>query len=248
MEYRRSLWRRILPVFRPVERALLSALLDALPRDAAEIASAQLSQHNLVQRHGPEAMMYRMRWGKVADVSPRFPCKAECELARMRFRVPARKGTWTARFIAADGHFCSFVVRPKAPPRRAKSIQVISVELLNDPMLPSGPGPQELARWMAEAAPADYLELCSETDRGVVGPYSVLAPAEVYPVHLEDADYLALAEIHGRGMLGVKEEGDGTIYYLDYGGGDPAPTGRSLREAIQNSVSHTKGSCGSSPR
>lgn len=79
--------------------------------------------------------------------------------------------------------------------------------------------------------PADYLELVEQCDGLTVGVWSILGLSEVYEVHLPDSDYIALAELHGFGMLMLNLR-DEFLYYSDFEEETLSPAGSVLAAAL----------------
>lgn len=88
-----------------------------------------------------------------------------------------------------------------------------------------------LLRRLGARFPADYLDLVECCEGLSMGDWSIFGLSQVYGIVLPEGDYYVLAELHGRGVLAVDPR-DGSLYYWDYEGSNPAPMGKSLAAAL----------------
>jgi hypothetical protein len=89
--------------------------------------------------------------------------------------------------------------------------------------------------------PDDYPEIVSQLEGLIVENVSILGLSEIYLVHLPDADFYFLAEIHGEGMLGVKEGSqDQKLYFRSYEGDKQEELGTSFRRAVESYLDSSK--------
>jgi len=223
------LWRR----FTPLEEFLLDVLQRELPEEARCINQQRIDRINRVSRplDRTEIMFYQMRWGKdVVDEEPLFPCRSQQDLilADIQFSPCNSSGVWRSQVNAVCGIMFSITTRPSPKAISfSKHFVLRSVELVDDPMQES---PPTLLSRLREGLPSDFSAVAPTSVSG----WSVFAESDVYAVHLNDGDYLVLAERGGEAsFLGVRVgDRSKTVYYLPHDG-SPKKTGSTLKEAIE---------------
>lgn len=82
--------------------------------------------------------------------------------------------------------------------------------------------------------PDEYLELVFKTGGFEFKNIAILGISEVHRVDVAAGSYYCLAEVHDRGVIGVKVASkDKEMYYLDYDRNDPIPVDTSFRATIE---------------
>lgn len=140
MFHPRMLLNFFFPVFKPLERILLSELMKHLEGPSADILARRLRNINVVQRHqSREICMYQIKAGKTHhDPEAEFPAKSDDLLfARIDFTIDQGIDKWRAEFHIVRGNLFSIVFTPSAKGIFNKTgVSVISIKILHDPMKP----------------------------------------------------------------------------------------------------------------
>jgi hypothetical protein len=132
----RTLFNRLAPPLRPLERELIVAVAAQLNAGARELLNKQVEQINLVQRHDAdkEVNFYSMKGGKPAfDEISRFPTKQEVKLATVKFKAGENKVC--ATFWLVHGHLFSIEFDKSPKKLRDDAVEIQEVKILIDPMI-----------------------------------------------------------------------------------------------------------------
>lgn len=219
----------VLPVFRPLERAVIEAWIGRLDESTRLAVMRQLKRVNYVQRHdgGREVCMYSIKYGffRVDPPNP-FPASPrELKLAVTRFKAGDGAAV-TAELWAVDGHLFSLDF-DRSPRKIADqtTIEVIDIDM----------HPAQEATPDASQLPRDYLQLAT----GAAGQAEfegaqIFAVPEIYLLKVAGRKFYALAEFPGFGMLAVSSaKSDRQVYLLTFENGSPRPMSESFRDAVQ---------------
>ena len=112
----RAVLKRMWPVFKPLEKRLLSELAAHLEAPARNLLERQLELVNRVYRRAnyQEVSCYCLKRGMpYREASLQFPAKdADLKFATIRFSAASSSEAWTASFHMVDGYFFSIIITP----------------------------------------------------------------------------------------------------------------------------------------
>lgn len=92
----------------------------------------------------------------------------------------------------------------------------------------------ELVGRFDSTLPPDYLELVGQTEGAQVGRCKVNGLSQVWNFPWPDESFYILADIKGRGAVGVRQgDSDGVLYYLDNEDDEAEAVGTSVRAVIE---------------
>ena len=216
------------PQLTPSEGRVITAVGEKLSATAKPLFEAQIKAINLIQRHasGKEVNFYTMRRGKPIVVeSCLFPLRSEALLATVLLDLGPGTKSLRAEVRLVAGHVFS-VDFNRAPGKLVeKDIHAASVEIGCDPMTPVIEAPVLDSRWREEflktihsKLPDEYLRIAYGKRDSATDDWVIFDLRHIRKVVVRDGNYYLLAEKHGMGAVGIKEdEFSGQIYYLDYG-------------------------------
>jgi hypothetical protein len=102
--------------------------------------------------------------------------------------------------------------------------------------LPANERHQRIAE-IGVTLPPDYLELTTQCEGLTVNDCGIFGLSQVYEVVLPEWNYYLLAEIDGKGAVGVRAHStDGILYFLDFGGDGPTRLEGSLHDVIERLI------------
>jgi hypothetical protein len=239
------------PLFTPLERSVVDAVLHATPGGPREQLLAQVQAMNRIQRfsHGKEVNLYCLRHGR-----PAFPERLlfsvldELELARVTFTTGDGRKERSASVRMVNGRLFSiiFAQPPGNAARGPSSVRVTGVRLGVDPNrlrpghypaeraagdAPGEPG-QPMPRGPIDALlPADYLEVLSMPQEA--HGFVIHDPEHLRLVALDSFNCYILAERGDQMGVGIIQgREDGELHILDFAKGSVRPAGHRLLEAL----------------
>jgi hypothetical protein len=96
---------------------------------------------------------------------------------------------------------------------------------------------QRVLQSLDSKPPADYLELIAQTEGAQAGHCTVNGLSKVWSLVWPDDSFYILADIEGRGAVGVRQgDQDGVLYYLGNEEDEAEAAGSSLRAVIEEEL------------
>jgi hypothetical protein len=215
------------PPLRPIERIVLDAWLAKADPETRSIGAEQIARYNLVQRGagGREVNLYSIKYGLFLAEVPRLLPRVGREAVLGAVTLTVRGQAVVCEVHAANGRLFSLVFE-REPTLGVRRNEIVVCDVR--PVLPS-PTPDR-----NRSLPDDYDDVVARFGARDDGQeIALLDRKDLHVVHLEEGDFLILAELPDRGMLGVESRRQsGLVYFLSYDGRPPRPLSRSLFEAI----------------
>lgn len=220
----------LVPPLRPSELAVVDVLVNSVDERTAKYLRARVELINFVQRSsdGREIMLYVIRRGKVqfeaGSQVPGWP-RRDAIIATAIFDVGSQQ--IQAKYILVDGQLCSIELSQQIPRTVVPNLKNIRVYSPSDPATTSITDTD---------LPDEYLQV-GGTDGVLAEGYSVIPRRDVYSVSVDGTQYIVLAEILDKGMIGVeKARSEKGYFFLSYEGHRPSEAGSSFMEAIKTSL------------